>query len=237
MLRASGQPSSHVTPQKPSTPVPEYVEQEWQKAPRADTDADLEWAAAENGDDSEEWECVACGKSFRSEAAWDSHERSKKHIQAIELLKEAMLEENEELDLGAEGVEEGSNNVEVEEPPDSPPLATVDTPEESHTEMGAEAEVEVEAEVEAQETVQETAHRSRKKPKKIIRTSSPELLTKIARRKQARSRAETPDIPETPEDTGTPSENIPAYDVTSPDITTTPGEEETAHTPLPELSK
>jgi hypothetical protein len=45
---------------------------------KIDADDDLEWAAAEGGDDPEEWECVACGKIFRSEAAWDSHERSKK---------------------------------------------------------------------------------------------------------------------------------------------------------------
>lgn len=28
-------------------------------------------------------ECVACGKTFRSEASWVNHERSKKHRQAV----------------------------------------------------------------------------------------------------------------------------------------------------------
>ena len=58
-------------------PMGEYVEQEWQKLDGKGVHDDLEWAIAE-GNDEEEWECVVCNKSFRSEAAWDSHERSKK---------------------------------------------------------------------------------------------------------------------------------------------------------------
>ncbi|KAG5646097.1 hypothetical protein DXG03_004336 [Asterophora parasitica] len=77
----------------------EYIEQDWQKVDTGHLHADLDWAAAE-GDDPEEWECVACQKSFRSEAAWDSHERSKKHLKAVELLRQQMLGEDEDLDLG-----------------------------------------------------------------------------------------------------------------------------------------
>ena len=90
------QAQGQTTPQGTRTPVrpvgaaslaaqPVFVEQEWQKTHTRDDAADLEWAAAEGADD-EEWECVACGKSFRSEAAWDSHERSKKHLKAVEAL-------------------------------------------------------------------------------------------------------------------------------------------------------
>ncbi|KAH9848423.1 DnaJ domain-containing protein [Lenzites betulinus] len=78
-----------------------FVEQEWQKTAVKDDAADLEWAAAEGED--EEWECVACGKSFRSEAAWDSHERSKKHLRAVDALKRQMEEENEEMGLESDG--------------------------------------------------------------------------------------------------------------------------------------
>ncbi|KAI6025784.1 DnaJ-domain-containing protein [Pisolithus orientalis] len=82
-----------------------YVEQEWQKtAPSMMDDDDLDWAVAE-GKDSEEWECVACGKSFRSEAAWDSHERSKKHMKEVGKLKREMRRENAE--LGLDGVDGG----------------------------------------------------------------------------------------------------------------------------------
>ena len=62
---------------------------------------DLNWAAAE-GDDLEEWECVACRKTFRSEAAWDSHERSKKHMKEVERLKREMQADNQDLDLNGE---------------------------------------------------------------------------------------------------------------------------------------
>lgn len=88
-----------------------YIEQEWQKVDSHHLHADLEWAVAEGTDD-EAWECVICNKIFRSEAAWDSHERSKKHLKEVERLQRQMLEENEA--LGLEGVPTSldSNNVE-----------------------------------------------------------------------------------------------------------------------------
>ena len=94
------------TPRR-KVPAETYVEQEWQKLDFRDMHDDLEWAAAE-GDDPEEWECVACGKTFRSEAAWDSHERSKKHLREIERLRREMQDENEELGLDNEEVESES---------------------------------------------------------------------------------------------------------------------------------
>ena len=66
---------------------------------------DLDWAAAE-GDDLEEWECVACRKTFRSEAAWDSHERSKKHMKEVERLKREMQADDQDLDLKDENEDE-----------------------------------------------------------------------------------------------------------------------------------
>lgn len=80
-----------------------YVEQDWQKVDVRGLHDDLEWAAAE-GDDPEQWECVACNKTFRSEAAWDSHERSKKHMKQVEALRREMQAEGDELDLGAEAI-------------------------------------------------------------------------------------------------------------------------------------
>ena len=93
---------------KRTQPLSTYVEQDWQKVEGRRADDDLEWAAAEGGEDPEEWECVACGKSFRSEAAWDSHERSKKHMKEVERLKREMEEDNEKLGLADEAeVDEG----------------------------------------------------------------------------------------------------------------------------------
>lgn len=96
---------------------------------------DLDWAAAE-GDDLEEWECVACRKTFRSEAAWDSHERSKKHMKEVENLKREMQVEDQDLDFNSENEDEAvysnnqlfakhsssSINMMAEDPPSVSPL-------------------------------------------------------------------------------------------------------------------
>ena len=96
---------------------------------------DLDWAAAE-GDDLEEWECVACRKTFRSEAAWDSHERSKKHMKEVERLKREMQADDQDLDLKDENEDEAiytnnqllarhsssSINLLAEDPPSVSPL-------------------------------------------------------------------------------------------------------------------
>ncbi|EIN04978.1 hypothetical protein PUNSTDRAFT_138163 [Punctularia strigosozonata HHB-11173 SS5] len=107
----SGPGSGAATPSsRHAQSPPDYVEQDWQKIDDAQTrlHADLEWAVAE-GVDEEEWECVACGKSFRTEAAWDSHERSKKHLREIERLKREMEMDDEQLGLAGDEHGEGEN--------------------------------------------------------------------------------------------------------------------------------
>ena len=69
-----------------------------------------------SGEEAEEWECVACGeKTFRSEAAWNSHERSKKHMKAVERLRSEMEEDEKELELGEEAHED-HNDQDTDEP-------------------------------------------------------------------------------------------------------------------------
>jgi len=80
----------------------------------ASLEDDNEWAAAEQ--EGEEWECVACNKSFRSEAAWNSHERSRKHLKEVERLKAEMEEEDEELQLDDNGSDVEAEVDEAEEP-------------------------------------------------------------------------------------------------------------------------
>lgn len=195
--------SSQGTPQQPGTPVPEYIEQDWQKASGPNLDADLEWAAAENSDE-EEWECVACGKTFRSEAAWDSHERSKKHMQAVERLKRAMLEENEEFGLDADAAidgAEGTDDEDAEEPPESSspqdddPETPNEIPEEDAAGTGADAK-------EAAEAPQKS--RSKKKGKKKSRAPSPEPLPPLPRSERRAKVRHRPSTPDTPEHAGTP---------------------------------
>ena len=46
----------------------------------------------------EELECVLCRKSFKSEKQYEAHERSKKHIKAVQLIRKDILRENVALD-------------------------------------------------------------------------------------------------------------------------------------------
>lgn len=109
----SASSSRSTTPKRAQSKNTSYVEQEWQKVTKDHQHDDLEWAAVE-GEDSQEWECVACGKSFKSEAAWDSHERSKKHMKEIGRLKGRMMRENEELGLSAEATDDDDEQGEVD---------------------------------------------------------------------------------------------------------------------------
>jgi DnaJ homolog subfamily A member 5 len=110
--QASPTPASgSVTPRK-TAPKSTFVAQDWQKvAETSDAAADLEWARAEGAED-EEWECIACNKTFRSEAAWNGHERSKKHLRAVEQLKREMQDEEQELEL-RQSYDDELANVEV----------------------------------------------------------------------------------------------------------------------------
>jgi DnaJ family protein A protein 5 len=83
---------------KQTRPKNVYTEQDWQKVDTRPSEDDLEWATVE-GNDLEEWECVACVKKFKSEAAWGSHERSKKHSKQVERLRKEMLDEEFEFSL------------------------------------------------------------------------------------------------------------------------------------------
>ena len=109
------------------------MEQDWQKLDMEGLEDELEWAIAE-GENSEQWECVACAKSFKSEAAWDSHERSKKHLKQVETLRRE-LQEEEELSLATEEpplvedsderAAEATNPTSVNASPDAPIIETL----------------------------------------------------------------------------------------------------------------
>lgn len=84
----------------------QFEEQDWQKIreePLSEEEVD-EYAEEGDGtglrmDDGaggEIFECVACNKTFQSEASWNNHERSKKHKQAVyKLAKEMRAEAGE----------------------------------------------------------------------------------------------------------------------------------------------
>jgi DnaJ family protein A protein 5 len=72
----------------------DYEEQEWQRLhleptseesddDEAEEEGDGTGVRLDDGQGGEIFECVACGKTFLTEASWENHERSKKHKQAV----------------------------------------------------------------------------------------------------------------------------------------------------------
>ncbi|KAF9523541.1 DnaJ domain-containing protein [Crepidotus variabilis] len=182
---------NRINPQKATEA---YVEQDWQKVDTRHLHADLDWAVAE-GEDLEEWECVACGKSFRSEAAWDSHERSKKHLKEVERLKREMQLDDEdlELELPEEPNDQGDENaglLEAETTPSTPPPPEHPGEED---EDGAAPSIPPLSDSESEETHLKTVPNKRKNRKKSkgVYEEDPE-----AGEEQSTSLVETPTISE-----------------------------------------
>jgi DnaJ family protein A protein 5 len=84
---------------------------------------EIEFSESEQSDE-EHFECVICGKTFKSEKQYDSHEKSKKHIKAVQQLKWEMHKENRRLNLDSTtssgvvtpgGDSQGSRSVEAVE--------------------------------------------------------------------------------------------------------------------------
>ena len=61
------------------------------------------------------WDCVACDKFFRSEAAFRNHEKSAKHRKAVEALRREMQQEEDELGLGLDDDDFGDGSVPLAE--------------------------------------------------------------------------------------------------------------------------
>lgn len=119
-------------------------------------DAIPEWAKSRSKDEYEggfsseseleehEYDCVVCDKTFKSEAQFKAHERSKKHIKLLKQLKKEMRDEGSELHLGTGGgpapePEEEPAEQEVEAEPEAPasPEETDDAAEAPPTANGA----------------------------------------------------------------------------------------------------
>jgi DnaJ family protein A protein 5 len=85
----------------------EYKEADWARVDSNEKGGEGEDVSAkeeDSADDDDEdipemWECIVCKKSFRSQGQMDAHEKSKKHIKAVEQLKRQMRKENKEFDI------------------------------------------------------------------------------------------------------------------------------------------
>ncbi|KAA1101624.1 hypothetical protein PGT21_026195 [Puccinia graminis f. sp. tritici] len=111
----------------------QFREQAWQrqkgeKNETSDVEVDqVESTTEEQLEDDEEseaavndWYCAACSKEFKSQGAWDNHERSKKHRQNAQRLRKQMLKEDAELSLStAASSTLPSNSVTRSQTPDA----------------------------------------------------------------------------------------------------------------------
>ncbi|KAI9844493.1 MAG: hypothetical protein M1837_005576 [Sclerophora amabilis] len=76
----------------------QHVVPEWTKAPESSPDL-YEENEQDEASEEEHYECVACRKTFKSEKQFEAHEKSKKHVKAIQQLKRKMQKDNKTLDL------------------------------------------------------------------------------------------------------------------------------------------
>ncbi|KAG9290064.1 hypothetical protein G9A89_010370 [Geosiphon pyriformis] len=84
-----------------------YKEPEWAKVEidqkQVDNDENEEDEDEENdGDETEEFFCVACNKNFKHDKQWKNHEKSKKHLRNVHILKKEMLYENDDISSRSE---------------------------------------------------------------------------------------------------------------------------------------
>lgn len=75
-----------------------YEMPEWTR-PQEDSAEEGHFSQTEEESEVEVLECIVCNKSFKSENQLEAHERSKKHIKALQQLRRQMRKEGTELDL------------------------------------------------------------------------------------------------------------------------------------------
>ena len=120
-----------------------HVEPEWAKSQGPD---ELEGSIDEEEESEEEhFECVACGKTFKSEKQFEGHERSKKHIKMVQQLKRKMQKEDRAMKnsqaqdsapVASESLDDSEMDMEHSELEDEEALfedPSLSAPENSHT--------------------------------------------------------------------------------------------------------
>ncbi|KAK8098670.1 DnaJ-domain-containing protein [Apiospora kogelbergensis] len=77
----------------------EYVVPDWAQSRGDESGLEGEFSESEDESEVEHIECVVCNKVFKTEKQFEAHERSKKHIKAVQKLRWEMKKENAGLDL------------------------------------------------------------------------------------------------------------------------------------------
>ncbi|KAK7943241.1 uncharacterized protein PG986_012354 [Apiospora aurea] len=77
----------------------EYVVPDWAQSRGDDNGLEGEFTESEEESEVEHIECVVCNKIFKTEKQFEAHEKSKKHIKAVQQLRREMKKENAGLEL------------------------------------------------------------------------------------------------------------------------------------------
>ncbi|KAG0002720.1 hypothetical protein BGZ65_002384 [Modicella reniformis] len=77
--------------------VEAFQEQEWTRVQEENIDHENEGSESDNQQIEEEYECIICDKSFKSEQQLKNHEQNKKHLKAVEEIRLEMLYEENQL--------------------------------------------------------------------------------------------------------------------------------------------
>nr|XP_019012381.1 uncharacterized protein I206_03228 [Kwoniella pini CBS 10737]OCF51162.1 hypothetical protein I206_03228 [Kwoniella pini CBS 10737] len=208
----------------------QYEEQSWQKldgrqSDEEDLEEDEDTEEQENGDGTgvrlddgmggEFFECVACSKTFASEASWANHERSKKHKQAVWRLKKEMMAEAK-ANGESRNVSDEDDDIEQKEifedaQVDTPP--SVEASEKAEAEVAKSKDIEIDAledelvdlALEESENVEYSSRKSKKKAKRSKNIPTPQHLLD----------PDPESLPRTPDEFTSPSTPIPDDDLKS----------------------
>ena len=86
----------------------EHVVPDWARTGEPEAEANL---TDSSESELEYIECVVCGKIFKSEKQYQTHEKSKKHIKAVQSLQREMRQEDKHLNLGQFSENRGRSSV------------------------------------------------------------------------------------------------------------------------------
>lgn len=92
---------------------------EWAQSREDHDEYNDEFATSEEESEVEHFECVVCNKTFKSEKQYEAHEKSKKHVKAVQQLRRQMKRDNQALDLD-EPVDPVEDRGDEPEAPDTP---------------------------------------------------------------------------------------------------------------------
>lgn len=121
---------------------------EWAQS-RGDELLEGEFSESDEESEVEHIECVVCNKIFKSEKQYEAHEKSKKHIKAVQQLRRHMKKENSNLDLDDDVQQSSTTEIPVIDEDRVEDDTIPDTANAAHTDESSQPEAVSKTETEA----------------------------------------------------------------------------------------